>query len=258
MSEWTLITGASKGLGTEFARLAARNGRKMILTARSGDMLENLADELRGDGAEVVVIPADLSTLEDADRMWTEATDGRQVDFLINNAGLGSHAPFAQEDAWQRELSSINVNMVTLTQLMKRAVPHMKGHGRGRILNVASAAGFLPGPNMAVYSATKAYVLHLSEAVAHELRGSNVTVTAFCPGATQTNFFSDGNMQGARLLKLTPIAKADKVAAAGWQAAIGGRTVAVPGALNAVFANLPRVLPRGVITRVSGIFLGKD
>jgi len=257
MAEWTLITGASKGLGAEFAQLAARHGRKMILTARSADLLEAQADTLRANGAEVVVIPADLSDLAEADRLWAEATKDRQVDFLINNAGLGSHGPFADPDSWDRELSSINVNMRTLTRLMKLAIPHMQTQQRGRILNVASTIGFLPGPNMAVYAATKAYVLHLSEAVAHELRGTPVTVTAFCPGATQTNFFDDGDMHGTRLLTMTPIADAAKVAAAGWQAAIGGRAVAVPGAMNAVFANLPRLFPRAITTRVSGLFLGK-
>lgn len=257
MAEWTLITGASKGLGVEFAHLAARHGRKMILTARSADMLDALAGKLRAQGAEVVVIPADLSDLAEADRLWAEATKGRQIDFLINNAGLGSHGAFAAPDAWDRELASVNVNMLTLTRLMKLAIPHMQSQGRGRILNVASAAGFLPGPHMAVYAATKAYVLQLSEAIAHELRGSNVAVTAFCPGPTQTNFFADGDMHGTRLLKLTPIAQADDVAAAGWQAAIGGRAVSVPGALNVVIANLPRLLPRSITTRISGVFLGK-
>lgn len=257
MAEWTLITGASKGLGVEFAHLAARHGRKMILIARSADLLDGLATKLRDKGAEVVVIPADLSDQTSADRLWAQATDGRQIDFLINNAGLGSHDPFTKDGVWEREMASINVNMITLTRMMKLAIPHMKGQGRGRILNVASAAAFLPGPNMAVYAASKAYVLHLSEAVANELHGTNVTVTALCPGATHTNFFDDADMHGTRLLKLTPIAQADDVAAAGWQGAMGGRAVVVPGALNKIFAALPRLTPRAVTTRISGLFMGK-
>lgn len=257
MAAWTLITGASEGLGVEFAKLAARHGRDMILTARSRDKLEALAEDLRADGVEVVVIPADLNIVAEAERLWTQATDGRQIDFLINNAGLGRNGPFEESDAWERELSTITVNVLSLTRLMKLALPHMKAAGAGRILNVASAAGFLPGPNMAVYHATKAYVLHLSEAVAHELRGSRVTVSALCPGATQTNFFADADMGAMRLLKLAPPARAYDVAVAGWQGALGGRAVIVPGFINKVFAFLPRMIPRGAAAAIASVFLSK-
>lgn len=262
MAQWTLITGASEGLGVEFAKIAARNGRKMILSARSKDKLNALADTLRADGAEVVVIPADLNDLTEAKRLWTEATDGRQVDFVINNAGLGRNGAFARDTTldggWDRELGSMNVNMLSLTLLMKLAVQHMRDDiGTGRILNVASAAGFLPGPNMAVYHATKAFVLSLSEAVAFELRNTKITVTALCPGATQTGFFDAADMRGTRLLKLTPPAKADDVAKAGWQAAIAGNRVVVPGFLNKMFVFLPRISPRPAVVWFASIFLLK-
>lgn len=259
MPEWTLITGASEGLGVEFAKLAARHGRRMILTARSKDKLEALAENLRAEGPEVVVVPADLSDMAEVERMWTEATTGREVDFLINNAGLGYNGPFVAEDGWDREVSSLSVNVLALTRLMKRAIPHMQaGPGAGRILNVASTAAFMPGPNMAVYHASKAFVLSLSEAVAHELRGTRVTVTALCPGATQTNFFNDADMSGVRLLSLSPPAKAHDVAAAGWQGALGGQRVVVPGMMNKLSAVLPRFLPRGLVTPVAHALLSKS
>lgn len=262
MHHWTLITGASEGLGVEFARIAAREGRKMILTARSRDKLERLADELRGTGNEVVVIPADLSDMADVERLWAEASDGRVIDMLVNNAGLGRNGPFATDSEngadWARELSSMDVNMSALTRLMKLAIPQMTAAGGGCILNVASTAAFLPGPNMAVYHATKAFVLFLSEAVAFELRGTGVRISALCPGATQTNFFNDAGMHGIRLLKFAPPARADKVAQIGWDGALRGKAVIVPGLMNKVFAFLPRISPRFMVVWVTNIFMSKS
>ncbi|WP_299376708.1 SDR family oxidoreductase [uncultured Tateyamaria sp.] len=254
---WTLITGASEGLGVEFARIAAREGRNLILAARSADKLERVAEDARAQGVEVLVVPTDLSDPAATDQLWATATDGRSVDVLVNNAGLGSNGDFADGQSWGRELSSIQVNMLALTRLMKLAIPHMQALDKGRILNVASVAGFTPGPNMAVYHATKAYVLSLSEAVAEELRGTNVTVTALCPGATATNFFEDADMNGVRLLKIAKPMKASEVAELGWLQARIGKRIVVPGAMNKVFAFLPRISPRGVTTRVTSMIMGK-
>ena len=140
---------------------------------------------------------------------------------------------------------------------MKHAVAHMQAAGGGRILNVASTAAFMPGPNMAVYHATKAYVLSLSEAVAKELRTSAVSVTVLCPGATQTAFFDAAGMEGVRLLKLTRPAAAPAVARAGWQAMMRGRRILVPGVMNRLFAFAPRLAPRGLVTRIAGAVMGK-
>ncbi|MEL7132913.1 MAG: SDR family oxidoreductase [Pseudomonadota bacterium] len=254
---WTLITGASEGLGVEFARIAAKENRNVILAARSKDKLEKVAEEVRGHGVEAVVIPADLSNMDEVDRLWSEATDGREIDVLVNNAGLGYNGPFEAGQGWERELASINVNMLALTRLMKLAIPHMQGLKKARILNVASVAGFTPGPNMAVYHATKAYVLSLSEAVAEELRGTAVTVTALCPGATATNFFEDADMEGVRLLKLSNPMRAKDVAEEGWLQSRIGKRIVVPGLMNKVFAVLPRVSPRGVTTRIAAQIMGK-
>lgn len=257
MKSWTLITGASEGLGVEFARIAAAEGRNLILTARSLDKLETLASELRGPNVAIEVIGADLSELAEVERVWSEASKDRRIDILVNNAGLGRHGQFGDGQDWARELSSINVNMTALTCLMKSAIPHMRDAGAGHILNVASTAAFMPGPNMAVYHASKAFVLSLSEAVAEELRGTDVTITALCPGATATNFFDDANMHGVTLLKLGRPMGARPVAQAGWDAAKSGRRVIVTGLMNKIFAFSPRLAPRRLVTFIASKVMGK-
>ena len=254
---WTLITGASEGLGRHFVRLAAKDGRNVVLTARSEDKLETAAEMARAAGVEAVVIPADLSKPGAAKDLWAKASEGRRIDVLVNNAGLGRNGAFGEETygGFERERLVMQVNMVALTELMHAAVGHMKAQGGGRILNVASAAGFLPGPGMAVYHATKAYVLHLSEAVASELANSNVTVSALCPGATETAFFEDAEMHDARLINMMKPAPADAVAEEGWLGMRIGKRVIVPGLMNKVFAFLPRLLPRALTTRLATLFL---
>jgi len=260
MAEYTLITGASEGLGAEFAKIAVRKGHPVILSARSEDKLEALATQLRRDGdVDVVVIPADLNELSEVDRLWEAASTGRRILQVINNAGLGRNGHFVDggDAAWARELSSMSVNMTALTRMMKLAIPHMEANGKGRVLNVASTAAFMAGPNMAVYHATKAYVLSLSEAVAQELKGSGVTVTALCPGATETSFFDAANMRNIRLLKLSKPASAADVAMAGWMAAKAGERVTVPGVMNKIAALLPKILPRAVVTRITAKVMAK-
>lgn len=257
MTGWTLITGASEGLGAEFARLAAAEGRNLILTARSEDKLAALADELKGCAATITVIPADLSDMAEAERLWQDASRNRHIDILVNNAGLGRHGAFGSGEGWARDLSTMAVNMAALTCLMKHAIPHMQAQGGGCILNVGSTAGFMPGPNMAVYHATKAYVLSLSEAVAEELRGTDVRLCVLCPGATQTGFFDAAEMHGIGLLRLGRPARADAVARAGWQAMMAGRRVRVTGAMNRLFAFAPRITPRALTTFVAGKVMGR-
>ena len=255
--KWALVTGASEGLGREFADLAAKSGRGVILAARQKDKLDALAEELQAKhGQDCVVIPSDLSEAGAADKLWADASDGRRIEVLVNNAGLGRNGPFADE-GWEREAQSIHVNITALTALMKLAIPHMQDNGGGRILNVASTASFMPGPNMAVYHATKAYVLSLSEAVAEELRGTRVSITALCPGATDTNFFAADNAEGATLLTKMPMPSARSVAEAGWLAMIAGKRVKVTGIDNNIFAFLPRIAPRSLTTRLASVFLAR-
>jgi short-subunit dehydrogenase len=258
MSKYTLITGASDGLGAQFAKLAARENRNMILTARNVDKMEAVAAPLRDEGLEVIVIPADLSDLKGATKMWKEATkQKREIDVFVNNAGLGYSGRFDVAEAWQRELDSIQVNMVSFTYLLKQAITHMQAHGGGRILNVASTAGFMPGPNMAVYHATKAYALSLSEAVAEELRDTNVSVTALAPGATATNFQAEADMHDIRLMKFGKPMDAFHVAEEGWLEARIAKRVVVPGWINKVFAFLPRLFPRSMLLRVTSVIMGR-
>jgi short-subunit dehydrogenase len=253
---WALVTGASEGLGREFAILAAESGFDVILTARQEDKLRLLADELeRSYHIAVLVLPADLADTNAVEQLWLDASTGRQIGILVNNAGLGRNGAFADAENWPRESASISVNVVAATILMKRAVAHMVANRSGRILNVASVAAFLPGPNMAVYQATKAYFLSLSEAVATELSGTGVSVTALCPGATDTAFFAADDAVKATLISRRALASAAEVAQAGWTAMEKGQRVKVPGVLNQIFANLPRFAPRALTAWVSAIFL---
>jgi hypothetical protein len=253
---WALITGASEGLGREFARLAAEDGHDLILSARRENLLEALAADLRAaHGVAVEVIPADLSREGEAERLWHAASAGRQIGILVNNAGLGAHGAFAERAEWGREYQSLMVNVVSATVLMKEAVTAMAAGSGGRVLNVASTAAYLPGPWMAVYHATKAHLLSLSEAVATELRGSGITVTALCPGATRTGFFKAGGIEGETLIQRLPMPTAEKIALKGWAAMKEGRRVAVPGAENKAFALAGRMLPRALVLRVTAFFL---
>lgn len=263
MSEtWTLITGASEGIGKELARIAASKGRNVILSARNAAKLEALANELaEAHGVQAVAIPADLAAPGGAEALWAQASEGRRIDFLVNNAGLGRHGPFDEElpgdGGWARELASIQVNVVALAALMKLAVPHLKAAERGRILNVASVAGFVPGPGMAVYHATKAFVVSLSRAVREELADSDVTVTALCPGATESDFFRSANMRSARLVQMTKPMSAAEVAAEGYDAAMRGSAICVTGALNIVTGWATKLLPASLVTPIAKRVLAK-
>ncbi len=253
---WALITGASEGLGRDFARLAAADGLSLVLSARREALLQALAEDLRRThGTEVVVIPADLSIEGEAEHLWETAARGRDIAVLVNNAGLGAMTGFASRQDWGREYASVMVNVLSATVLMKEAAVAMAARGQGRILNVASVAGFMPGPGMAVYHATKAYLLSLSEAAAAELSPSGVSVTALCPGATRTAFFAAGGAAGASFVQKLPMAAPDRVAALGWRAMKAGRRVAVTGPDNRLFAFLPRLLPRRLVAWVAGQFV---
>ncbi|MGB3148259.1 MAG: SDR family oxidoreductase [Paracoccaceae bacterium] len=251
---WTLITGASEGLGREFAALAAAEGRDLILAARQADKMEAMAEKLRARyKIAIEVLPTDLSDPEAVELLWRRASSRRRIDILVNNAGLGYNGAFSAED-FSREKASINVNVMALTILMKHAVPHMMASGGGRILNIASVAAFMPGPYMAVYHATKAYVLALSEAVSEELRGSKVTITTQCPGPTATNFQKDAAMENAPVMKQR-IPTAASVARAGWKAMKKGRRLQIPGLMNKLNSLGPRFAPRAIVPRIVAKYL---
>ena len=249
-SDWALVTGASDGIGQALAVEAAKAGFNVILTGRRTDRLEAHAESLRrAYFVATVVLTADLSDPEAAEQVWAEAAKGRRIAVLVNNAGLGRNGAFADPDGWPRETETIMVNVVAATIMMKRAVAHMTGNGGGRILNVASMAGMMPGPNMAVYHATKAYLLSLSEAVAEEAAKDAVFVTALCPGATTSGFFTADSAEKTTLLtRFLPLPSAESVAQRGWKGLEKNRRVVVPGLANTVFSVLLRVLPRRVVT----------
>lgn len=256
MADWALITGASEGLGQEFARLAAADGLNVLLTARQTAKLEALAQTLRDEfRVEAICLPADLSQPGAAETLWQQAVAGRRIAVLVNNAGLGRNGPFADPDGWAREADSIEVNATSAAVLLKRATVHMLAKGGGRVMNVASVAGFFAGPNMAVYHATKAFLLSLSEATAVEMRGTGVTITALCPGATETNFFAADDAHRATLVTRMPMGKPEPVARAGWRAMMAGRAICVTGVQNKATVFVNRLIPRGLMVWGTGLFL---
>ena len=245
-----LITGASSGFGAEFAKLFARDGYNLVLVARSEGALNSLADQLRAKyGVRVRVLPKDLALPAAPDEIFATLCDEAiPVDVLVNNAGFATYGPFT-EIPLQAEMDMLKVNMLALTHLSKLFLPGMLSRRRGKILNVASTAAFQPGPLMAAYYATKAYVLFLSEAIAEEVHDSGVTVTALCPGPARTGFQRRAQMEDSRLVSGT-IMDARTVAVAGYRAMQQGRTVFIPGLRNRLFTLAPRVSPRWLVARV--------
>jgi short-subunit dehydrogenase len=248
-----LITGASSGIGLELAKLFARDGHDLVLVARREDRLRELAAGLasRG-GVRATVIAADLADPaappEIARRV---AAAGLDVQFLVNNAGYGLAGGFAQTDG-ATELRMIQVNVAALTHLTKLFLPGMVARRRGAILNVGSTAGFVPGPFMAVYYATKAYVISFSEALAEEERDSGVTVTVLCPGATRTEFQAKTGLDvDARLFRGPWVADAASVARAGYVGMLRGKRMVIPGLVNTVMIQSLRLAPRALLARIA-------
>jgi short-subunit dehydrogenase len=247
-----LITGASAGLGLEYARLAARDGHDLWLVARREPLLQKLAAELeKAHGVSVSCLAADLQDASAPQRIFDAVAQvGRPLDLLVNNAGFGSSGPFLDQRL-EREAGMVEVNVQALLQLSWLFGRQMRERGAGRILNVASTAGFQPGPFMATYYATKAFVLSFSEALAHELRGSGVTVTAHCPGATQTEFGDVSGNVRSRLFQDRRPASAVEVARHGWRALHAGEVVAIHGGINKLVAFSVRLGPRSLVRRIA-------
>ncbi len=245
-----LVTGASGGLGAEMARELARRGFSLILSARSREPMEALAREAgAAHGTAVRVFPEDLSVPGAADRLADRVESaGLAVDLLVNNAGFGQWGSWLELDP-REEVEMIRVNVEALTSLTRRFAPAMAARGGGRILNVASTAAFVPGPGMAVYYATKAYVLSFSEALAEELRGSGVTVTCLCPGPTPTGFQARIGAGPSSRLGMAEVAP-ERVARVGIDGALRGRRLVVPGLVNHLTPLLPRFLPRSWVPKL--------
>jgi uncharacterized protein len=247
-----LITGASSGIGADLARVFAREGHDLVLVARSRDRLDALAQEVRdAHGATAEVFPADLSA-PGAARTIRERVAQDGVDVLVNNAGFGLHGAFVELDPG-RQLEMIQVNLVALTELTRLFLPDMVRRREGRILNVSSVAAFQPGPLMAVYCATKAYVLSFSEALSQELRGSGVTVTCVAPGATATGFGDVAGMSGARLFRRAMTSR--EVAERAYAALARGSALVVPGLRNRLISASVRFVPISTAARVARLLM---
>lgn len=247
-----LITGASNGIGLELAKIHAANGHHLILVARSINKLEELKQQLEQQHhIQVHILQQDLAQPDAARQVYEQVkAKGLRVDYLINNAGFGDFGLFVETD-WNKEAQMIQLNITTLTQLTKLFVQDMVKQGSGKVMNVASTAAFQPGPTMAVYYATKAYVLHFSEAIDNELREQGVTVTALCPGATESGFQAAAAMEESALVKGRKLPSAKEVAEFGFKAMMKGKPVAIHGWRNYVLANSVRFLPRSWVVKVA-------
>jgi short-subunit dehydrogenase len=250
-SKTALITGASFGIGMEFARIFAREGYNLVLVARTADRLRQLASELeKNRSTRSLILAVDLTEPGAAAYVLDQTTRADiQVDVLVNNAGFGQYGPFADSDL-EECLRQIQLNVTTLTHLTRLYLPAMIERQTGRILNVASTAAFQPGPLMAVYFATKAYVLHFSEALANELRGSGITVTCLCPGATATEFHKRAKATGMNLLRFGAM-DARTVAEDGYRAMLAGKPVVISGFKNWILAQSVRFSPRRLVTTIA-------
>lgn len=246
-----LITGASAGIGKEFARIYARRKHNLILVARREDALRQLSEQLRTEyGVTAHVIPVDLADPDGASAVKQAVdTAGIEVSLLVNNAGFGINGAFARVDE-QSHLDIIQVNITSLVRLTRMFLPGMLNRGAGGIMNVASTAAFVPGPMMAVYYATKAFVLSFTEALANEVAGSGVKVSCLCPGATLTEFQIRSGMDKTNLFKSGSVMSAQTVAEMGVNGLERNQTVVICGATNQFAVTTSRFVPRKVTTAI--------
>lgn len=246
-----LITGATSGIGYELCKLFAGDGYRLITVARDESRLARQADEFSAAGGEVTVMSQDLSNAEACDKIFAELQRLEiEPDVLVNNAGFGTFGQFCETDLAE-ETRLLQVNVVSVTRLTKLLLPAMVKRGTGKILNVGSLAGFFPGPLMAVYYASKAYVLSFSEALASELRDKGITVTVLCPGATETEFRLRAGMPNTKLVPIIKPMTAARVAEEGYKGMLKGETIVMPGVIGKGLTVASRMIPRAMMTEVS-------
>jgi short-subunit dehydrogenase len=243
------VTGASGGIGLELAKVLAREGFDLVLVARRKDELEKLAKAIEKEHSiSTTVIAKDLGDPAAPVALFKELKD-TPIDVLVNNAGFGAFGKFWEIEG-DRDIQQVQLNVTALTHLTRLFLKPMVERKRGRILNVASTAGFQPGPLMAVYYATKAFVLSFSEAIAVELQGTGVTVTALCPGPTESGFQQAASMQESGLFKSLPVADSKSVAEAGVAGMLKGTVIVVPGLMNKIGIQANRFAPRAIVRKV--------
>jgi short-subunit dehydrogenase len=251
-----LVTGASSGIGEALARCFARDGHRLVLVARRESRLRALAESLcKENGTHVDVVPTDLARRGAAATLAALLRRRRRaIDVLVNNAGVLGQGAFVGSSAAQHH-RLIDLNVSGLTAMLAAFVPAMVRRGHGRVLNVASIAAFVPVPSLAVYAASKAYVLSLTESLAEELRDTGVTVTALCPGITATAMFGRALRDNVHVAELPGFVVGDvrEVAVAGYRACMAGETIAVPGALNRAASVAGRATPKWLLRRIAGV-----
>ena len=250
-TEMALITGASSGIGLELAREFARKGHPLIITATNEAELNEVAEELtEKHGVAVHVIALDLKTPAATEEIFNRASNIGPVDILVNNAGFGQKGKF-WEIPLERELGMLRVNVEAVLRLTKLFLPGMIERRKGRILNTASIAGFEPGPGLATYHATKAFVLSLSESLATELQESGVTLTALCPGATDTDFFEKADMVNTKIFQKGNVMAPQEVAAAAYKALMNGDRVVITGGVNKAIVYSRHLMPESAQAKVN-------
>ena len=257
MKKTALITGASNGIGLELAKVHASKGDNLVLVARNKQKLDELKLELENQfNIKIHTIGKDLSQLNSAQEVYDETTrENIQIDYLINNAGFGDFGMFVESD-WNKQQQMINLNISSLTQFTHLYLQEMVKRKNGKIMNVASTAAFQSGPTMAVYYATKAFVLSFSEAVNNEVKNKGITITTLCPGPTESGFKTAAAMEESRLFKYGKFPSSKAVAIYGYNAMMKGKTVAIHGVTNWLGANFVRFVPRSwmvlLIRKVQG------
>jgi uncharacterized protein len=258
MKNVALITGASNGIGFELAKIHAAKGNDLVLVARNKAKLDEIKKDFEAKYAiSVYNIAKDLSLPNTAQEVYDELKQKNiQTAYLINNAGFGDFGMFTETD-WNKELQMINLNITTLTQFTKLFLKDMVARRSGKVMNVASTAAFQSGPTMAVYYATKAYVLSFSEAIDNEVSDKGVSVTALCPGATESGFQAAAAMEESKLVKGKKLPTSQEVAEYGYQAMMKGKTVAIHGLMNAILANSVRFMPRAIVVKITRMMQDK-
>ena len=251
MNQATLITGASSGIGMEFAKLFAKDGHNLVLVARNEDKLNTLKNELENKyDIQVYVCAKDLSQKDSAYDIFNYTLEKELfIDTLINNAGLGDFGKFSESDL-QKQTDMVQVNTMSVMQLCHLFVNPMLEKNYGKILNVASIAAFIPGPLMSTYHATKAFVLSFSEALSFELKGTGVSVMALCPGPTKTGFEEKGNLENSGLFKHIKNSTADEVAKYGYKKLQANSIIAIPGIINKMIISPSKFTPRKIVRNV--------
>ena len=247
-----LVTGVSSGIGKEFAKILAKDRYNLVLVDKDREKCEILRDSLETEhNIDVILFIEDLSKDNTPYKIYhTLMADKVDIDILINNAGIGAFGRFSETD-WRHEVDILKVNITALTHFTKLFLKGMIERGQGKILNVASIGAFQAVPLQSVYAASKAYVLSFTEAIARELKGTGVTVTALCPGPTATGFHDSAHGNSRKIPLKLKMSTAREVALHGYKAMMRGKHVSIHGFLNTVMINVSRIIPRKILASLA-------